>query len=175
MPDNPPQNALRDHVSGAIARGEATPISEHPARITAEIGTSGQFEIVKLSADARADIAEAIDLEHHCGDIHSCDIARANEDGFPLWSADLLRGATETPLLDAVIAYHVSRGLDFTSGAEAEREAWLASATWQDHAHECGSCGAYTFGDDYWTPTECGSCGAALDLTDEWRNSPPIA
>ena len=33
--------------------------------------------------------------------------------------------ATETPLLDAVIAYYVSDGLDFDARAQLDRNAWV--------------------------------------------------
>lgn len=140
-------------------------MTDETQTIRGEIGTSGDFAEVDITGDSGADIASAIVLEHHC-DSASCDIDRAMDDGYPFWAASLLQGATETPLLDAVIAHYCAAGLDFAAIAERDREQWLASETWTQHAHKCGSCGAVTFGDDYWTPTQCDDCGAEL-TTDE--------
>jgi hypothetical protein len=131
--------------------------------IRAEIGTSGDFGEVTLTSDPHEAIGDAVELEHSCEDA-ACDISRALDDGFPLWSAYLLQGATECPLLDAVIGHYAGTEAlpDWQEAAEAERVAWLASDTWTKHAHECESCGAYTFGDDYWTPERCENCLAVF-------------
>ena len=140
--------------------------------LRAEVGTTGTIEEVVITGDAGADIATAIGHEHYCTDDDTCDIARSLEDGYPFWSAQLLQGATECPLLDAVISFYCSQGLDFGAMADADRDGWLASDTWIEHAHECQSCGSYTFGSDTWEPSECGNCGADLPrLTDDQLDS----
>jgi hypothetical protein len=132
--------------------------------ITAEIGTSGRSETVACGPDYAAAISVAIELEHPCEDTSGCDIARALEDGYPLWAAHLLQGATETPLLDAVVSHYFDSGAiaDWERASEAERVEWLSTDTWTEHAHKCDACGGYTFGDDYWTPEQCENCLAPL-------------
>lgn len=126
--------------------------------ISAEIGTSGRTETIETTDDARADISRAIEHEHPCTDLDTCDIGRALDDGFPLWAAHVLQGATETPLLDAVIGHHCEHGLDFGDAAETERREWLGSSTWTD-ARQCDACGGVTFD----APDTCGHCGASFD------------
>lgn len=129
--------------------------------ITAEIGTSGETQTIALSGDARTDIAAAVGAEHaDACESTSCDINRAVEDGYPFWAAQLLWGATECPLLGAVVDHHTQRGLDFQAAADSDRDEWIKSPTWAQHAYRCESCNSITFGDDSWAPDECGNCGA---------------
>lgn len=113
-----------------------------------------------LSRETLDALADALDADHpgSCG--ASCDIDVARDNGFLLAAAYLLRGATETP--------HV--------GAVLEKQPWsLNLAWWQQErgwsAHhrmfgvKCGrvnGCGSYTYGDTETLPTTCGGCGATL-------------
>jgi hypothetical protein len=132
--------------------------------ITAEIGTSGDEETIDLTGDPARDIDAAISEEHFCQDTNTCDIARAREDGYPFCAADMLQGATETPLLDAVISRYCAHGFDFGAAADRDRSEWLESETWTQHAYRCESCNGFTFGDSCWTPEECEHCGGKVYL-----------
>lgn len=110
------------------------------------------------SGDAGEDIAEAVRTDHPCRDDDTCDIARALEDGYPLWAAYLLVSATEAPATsEAVSHYHPS---DFDAEAASERDAWLQTSTWTEQAHRCEACGSITFGTDTYEPETCGACGS---------------
>jgi hypothetical protein len=150
-----PDSSVRDMLGRDIAG-----ILSRPVVIRAEIGTTGDTGEIEITGDHRADVSAAIREEHYCTDDASCDIERARDDGYPLWAARLLQGATECPLLDAVIAHYRARGLDFDTEAELDRDAWLESDTWTRHAYRCSSCGSITFGDESWTPSDCGDCGS---------------
>ena len=145
--------------------------------IKGEIGTSGEIERVDVRRRREVPIigrhavayrgwrdrpmsdaiADAVGAEHCCGDTDTCDIARALEDGYAYVAADLLQGATETPLLDAVLMYYGK------AYADALAEQW---PQWTEHfrsiARMCPACGGATMGDEFWTPEECGHCGAEL-------------
>ncbi len=69
--------------------------------ITAEIGTTGEYYTLYLTGDVDGDIAAAVEAEHPCTD-YDCDIRCALEAGFARAAAELLYGATETPLLETV-------------------------------------------------------------------------
>lgn len=114
---------------------------------------TGELEI---SGNPTRDFARAVEHHHPCDD-QSCDIARALEDGYALWAAHLLLGATECPLVDAVSSYYYGGGFNLDAEAERERVEWLKSSTWTEHAYECG-CGAINFGDDSYTPEQCSNC-----------------
>lgn len=127
--------------------------------ITAELGTSGYLQTLALDGRACVDIAAAIGAEHPCAD-SDCDICRATEDGYPFHAARILNGATETPLLDAVVRLYTSAGMDFGAAADLDCADWLKTETWTKHAFKCGACNGVTFGDESWTPDQCASCGA---------------
>jgi dienelactone hydrolase len=122
--------------------------------IKGEVGTSGLIAKVDLTSGPGVALADAVACEHYCTD-EACDISAALSAGFPYSAAHLLVGATETPLLDAVVA-HFDVDLD-------DPPDW---SEWVSHFHEygveCESCGAFTFGDDFWTPERCGNCLAPL-------------
>lgn len=129
--------------------------------ITAEVGTTGVLETLDLSGDAGVDVAAAVALEHACTDA-ACDIRCALEDAeTPFSAAYLLVGATETPLLDAVLAHY---GVD---GREMPRDwdAWVAHHS--RYGVKCDACGAYTYGDDTYTPEECGNCLAKIPTRED--------
>jgi hypothetical protein len=141
--------------------------------IEAEIGTTGEYATVELTASLAADVADAVRLEHPCGgDDGACDIAYALENGFPLTAGYLLSGATETPLLDAVYAAHNANAHDAWTAPliddasvegdteRSEADAWSAFA--KDHGKLCDSCNGYTYGDDVEDIAFCGHCGADL-------------
>jgi ribosomal protein S27AE len=131
--------------------------------LRAEVGTSDTFETVSVLQPMACAVSEAVRHEHYCTDTDTCDITRAWEDDFPLVAADLLQSATETPLLDAVLAHY---------GAEYANALALEWPSWSEHFHSiarmCDACGGATFGDEHWTPDECGHCGAGLpELPDD--------
>ena len=130
-------------------------------RITGEIGTSGVLESLALTGDAGVDIAAAVALEHPCSD-DACDIRCALEDAeTPFSAAYLLVGATETPLLDAVLAHY---GID-GRGTPRDWGDWVAHhSRW---GVECPSCGAYTYGDEFYTPETCGNCLARIPTVED--------
>lgn len=125
--------------------------------LRAEIGTSDTYETVSILQPMAIAVAEAVRHEHYCQDTDTCDIARAWEDDFALVAADLLQGATETPLLDAVIGHY---GAEFSTALETEWPLW--SEHFQAIAQMCDACGGATFSDDVWTAEECGHCGKAF-------------
>ena len=117
-----------------------------------EIGTSGQMERFELSGDARADVGSAVTLEHDCQD-SSCDIHAALDAGFPLSAAHLLIGATETPLLEAVISHYGLSFVDWPSD-------WDDWVTWhKEHGRQCPSCEAFNYDE---SDNVCGNCLADL-------------
>lgn len=130
--------------------------------VTAEVGTSGVFESIELTTNPGADIARAVALEHPCRD-DSCDIARALEEDCPYASAYLLSGATETPLLDAVLAAHGLAGLAPDNCPDWDD--WIAAHN--AHGVRCDGCGSFTYGDDFYRPEVCGNCLAPLPAEEE--------
>jgi hypothetical protein len=122
-----------------------------------EIGTTGVVETIPYTGDVDYDLTLAVWEEHPCSDA-GCDIREAVDHGYAQVAAALLQGATETPLLDTVLAYY---RVDTHSPSN-----WTE---WVEHfdtyARGCDSCGGFTFGDDWWTPSQCANCGA--DLPDQ--------
>lgn len=115
---------------------------------------------LEITGDPSRDFKHAVEHHHPCDDTAGCDIARAIEDGYSIWAANLLLSATECPLVDAVLSYYIGGGYDFSAEAERERVEWLATSTWTAHAFRCAACNSISFGDDYWTPENCASCGS---------------
>ena len=108
-------------------------------------------------------LADALALDHGCTNDPACDIAAALDAGCPRIAAHLLIGATECETVDAVIAFYVDhRGETWPRSVYDDPE-WGA---WEDyhraHGVPCDACGAFTYGDDYWSPDDCGNCGADL-------------
>lgn len=113
-----------------------------------------------LSEETTAALREALDLDHPGGCGASCDICVARDNGYLLAATFLLRCATDTP--------HV--------GAVLERQPWQLSYAWwkqetgwHDHHRTfgvrcfgAGGCGSFTYGDAEALPTSCGGCGASL-------------
>jgi hypothetical protein len=113
--------ALLDYVTEHGPRGpregwsglwDDTPVgqdeeSDDDGVIRAEIGTTGEEYDLTLTSE-RLDVAEAIEVEHDCDDFASCDIYNAMAQGYVWAAAHLLHGATETPLLDAVLEHYGS-------------------------------------------------------------------
>jgi hypothetical protein len=125
--------------------------------LKAEIGTTGEIARVDVAQGVYGAVRDAVREEHYCDDTDTCDIARAWHDSFPMVAAEILQGATETPLLDAVLAYF---GEGYRVALASQWPAW--SEHFAEIAHMCEECNGATFGDDIWTPEECGHCGAAL-------------
>jgi hypothetical protein len=105
----------------------------HEATIEIEDGTEGRGygEDVRLDLTGHVDIdlASAVDIEHPCTD-PDCDIREANEEGFARTAAELLYGATETPVLDAVLAHY---GIGPTDICPFDSDEWTA---WVEHYRE---------------------------------------
>lgn len=100
-------------------------------------GYGGAGASLTLTGDASADVAAAIALEH--SDDHDCQVCVAAREGFILHAAVTLRGATETPLLDRVIAHYWP---ELTAEAiEQDRQAFLAAVPHR----ECPSCHSVAF------------------------------
>lgn len=125
-----------------------------------------------VSGSFARDVAEAVEREHDCDD-SACDIRAALEQGFPFVAAFLLSGATETPLLDSVVAAHRFNGTardDFRaepfnarSGPNTAPRGWAEWCAWEaENARPCPSCNARNYGrdSDYGGgEMSCGSCG----------------
>lgn len=133
------------------------------------VNAAGETLQLSLTGDLRADVANAIDAEHgDCTD-SACDIREAADAGFSLTAAHLLLGATEAPVLDAVLAEYLAANelppeenpyIGFSMSEEFD---------WRTH-HEtygfaCDACGAYTYGGVGYEPEHCGNCLAALERT----------
>ena len=126
---------------------------------------------VTISGDPRADIAEAVELDHGCEDV-ACDIHAALANGFVFVAAHLLMSATDTEVTCEVTAWYLENGpegfaRDFGSHAYACAE-WEA---WREHhdryARPCEECGSYSYAERDFEPLECGSCAADLVPTVE--------
>lgn len=118
---------------------------------------------IAITADAREVIADAVTADHPCGvdgmdTDNTCDIAWALEQEYPLAAAWLLRGATETPALDAAMSALEFNGVTAPSFL-AEFDQWCASSDSDSIA--CGQCGARVYTDH---EAGCGSCGADLGI-----------
>ena len=110
-----------------------------------------------------ADLPQALEAEHSCEN-SACDICHAREAGFPSVAADLLRSATETPLLAAVERAHHLNGTAVNGRGEDQWEAWLehwSQAKQEGRLWQCPQCEGFDWGSD-----ECGNCWAPRPL---WR------
>lgn len=127
--------------------------------VTAEVGTTGSNGTVTIGTGPDADkwaVMEAVALEHPCSD-SSCDIATALDEGFPFTAAYLLLGATETPLLDAVLS---ALKLSLTDSADVpDWNEWIEFH--RANGRECVACGSFEYDADADT---CGNCLALLVL-----------
>lgn len=116
----------------------------------------------------RGDVARAVELDHPCSDDNTCDIAAALGNGWPFVAAFLLSGATDTPVLDAVLRAHAWNGTA-TGGFRAEEfnahsgpgtapEGWNEWCRWhRENTAEC-ECGSFVF-----LPADyCGNCLKAI-------------
>lgn len=120
--------------------------------ITAEIGTTGKLYTLTVTAP-NLDIAEAVEAEHDCDD-SSCCIDAAMAAGCPYVAACFLNGATEAPLLDAVLAHH---GIRF--GHPSEVPGWSDWMNYHEqHGRKCPHCDTWSYevGSAEW---RCGMCG----------------
>ena len=116
-----------------------------------------------LKGNLTRDVERAMGFEHRGTCDNSCDICAAMENGFPLVAAFLLRGATETELLDRVMQAHAFDGsVDVGEPFNAHDDRNSAPTGWADwcafHAENsvtCDACGSnvYTM-----TTTRCGNC-----------------
>ncbi len=109
-------------------------------------------------------LRRALDRDHPCTDLQTCDIANAREQGFLATAAWLLAGATETPTVDAVVD---CLGLDGAALKEAEWEGWCA---WHDAHHvTCQACNSVNYAavpEDLYGAL-CGNCRATIHAAPE--------
>jgi hypothetical protein len=127
--------------------------------IRAEIGTTGEMGEVEATGDARADIAASVELEHPNCSQNTCDVSAALEAGYPLAAAYLLDGATEAPLLAAVVMHHFPAAGIRDAAVTADFDAWCAYG--KERSRRCPGCDAYLYVEgveDEW----CGNCGAEV-------------
>lgn len=121
--------------------------------LRAEIGTTGEIVTLPITGNAPVDVATAVEHEHGCSDSH-CDIAAALRADCPISAAYLLAGATETPLLDAVVAFY---SLDLQHA-----EDWNHWSEFHElHGRECDGCGSFTYMDEG-DEDACGNCLATF-------------
>lgn len=105
-----------------------------------------------ITGDYAADLARALDIEHPCED-PSCDVAAAMAQGYVYTAADLLSGATETPVIGAVHHAHT-----FNRTAIDDAPDWANWLAYHDaHGRQCPDCGAWNYESDL-----CGNCGANI-------------
>jgi hypothetical protein len=118
-------------------------------------------DTLALTGDVSRDLAAAVERDHPCSE-SSCDIAVSLEAGAPITAALLLLGATDTDYVERVVAlYDVSPDLYIAP----DWGVWEEYHT--EHGVECEACGAYTYGDDSWSPEQCGNCLADLPAPED--------
>ena len=101
----------------------------------------------------RLALEAAINADHPC-DSSSCDIEMARDAGFHYASAHLLRGATETPAVDAIIS---SLGAaEFERRQRAEFDDW--AAWYSANTRPCPACDTHVHN----SSAICGNCLADL-------------
>lgn len=126
--------------------------------IIGEVGTTYTYERVNVTRGVERALVDAVNFEHPNCEDPSCDIAVSLDAGFPFVAAALLEGATETPLLCAVMDF-----FDITSKYLHEVPQWEEWTEYHRlHGFRCDACGTYTYEDpsSSWTPSRCGGCGA---------------
>lgn len=138
----------------------------HPdsLEVRADIGTTGETTCLRLTGDARVDVAAAVELSHAnadgtpCDD-RSCSIAFAMRNEFWFSAAHELRSATETPLLDEVCAIYAE---EVGSPSASDAREYHAAAL--RHSIPCGACGAcyYADGESPRDAERCANCHAPL-------------
>lgn len=111
---------------------------------------------------SRSDLIDAlryaVEEDHPCEDTQGCDIAVALENGYYLWAAHLLMGATECPATDE--AWEALVATDKSDG-QTQREADAECDEMVKIPHvECESCGSVNWGCDGEMPS--GSCANCL-------------
>lgn len=108
--------------------------------------------------DIRERWADAIYEAHPCDD-YSCDIAVARRNGYLEYASWILRGATETPTLDA---FESANGIVVTFD--------MALSEWRpfhrEYGRKCTKCETYNYADEG-EPTVCGDCLAPLPDSDD--------
>ena len=113
----------------------------------------------KIGPSYALDFEEAVAAEHTC-DSPCCDICHALKAGFAHVAADLLRSATELPLLAAVERAHRFNGTaeNGQMGHSAEWQEWFRYCTEaedQGRLWQCLPCEAWN-----WDSRHCGCCSA---------------
>lgn len=92
----------------------------------------------------------AIATDHPCSDDVGCDIEVARSNGFTVAAAILLRGATETPALNAMLANY-----DLTLPSIHGKAFGRWCAWHREHGHQCEACEAFMYAD---LPVRCTDC-----------------
>ena len=132
----------------------------HWVKVTQNDGTT---IAVTIGDDYEADVKAAVEREHPNCDSTACDISAALENGFPLVAAFLLGGATETPILDAVVKAHEENGTAAGPNVGGFPDGWDDWCEWhKENGIQCESCNAYTFAEP---GSQCGNCLAILPST----------
>ena len=131
--------------------------------IRAEIGTTGYSATIHVDTSISSAIVDAIGEEHPCKD-STCDIYASLEEGYPLASAYLLTGATETPLLDATIRALEFNGNEFdlitSAGGFDEWCKRFQELRRAGSMREC-PCGSFTYCPNQ-PPDFCENCHAGF-------------
>jgi hypothetical protein len=129
---------------------------EDDSTIRAEIGTTGEIGEVEVSGNAGSDIAQAVKLEHPNCEQNTCDVSAALEAGYPMAAAYLLDGATEAPLLAAVVMRYFPAAGIRDDAVMADFDAWCAYA--KAHSRQCQACEAWLYVEGVESEW-CGNCG----------------
>lgn len=139
--------------------------------IKGEIGSTGKIGRVNVRQHEGSAILDAVEQEHafqcrQSGDYGACDITNAADAGFPHVAAFLLQGATETPLLGAVldffeVDFHASPNFFGPSDEKGNFGHWQE---WhREHGFVCDACNSVTYApddDETEIPSRCGNCRA---------------
>ena len=100
-------------------------------------------------------LQDAIYADHPCGDIESCDIARALHEGFTIAAGFLLIGATETYNIAEFFKENPDKDKEYKDNFDAEWKEWVQ---WHDeHGRQCNKCEAINYPEDV-TRWQCGNC-----------------
>jgi hypothetical protein len=136
---------------------------------------------VTISGDPRADIAEAVELDHGCEDV-ACDIHAALGHGFVFVAAHSVMSATDAEVTSGVVGWYLEHGPEWFAGRFGTHAYDCAEWDgWSDHhehfARPCADCGSYSYAERNFEPLECGACGNelvpseahALRIAAEWH------
>lgn len=141
--------------------------TQDPDTLPERVAIYADEDVGRIWTEYRVSIGEAVEADHRCGDLESCDICNALDADFPLAAAHLLAGATECATLEAVgRAYFWNYGDNLPMWTD-EFEEWCEyhAETWPEERHRCGACGSYTYLPD--RPSECAQCSHPFPVPPE--------